>query len=336
MTTSQAAFDRANLLAGELGRPQEALGVLEQAIASDPHNARLWVLRAWVYERVRDWHLAVEAAKVAVQHNPHDAWAFRIMSTGYRRRGWHTQSVEAAREAVRLAPHHPYCHATLGQALSMEISTWREGGRAIQRALELAPNDPVVLTAAGHAALARKRPGLAERYFKQALAIVPDNAAIRNDLALAHSRKFQIRAAIFGYTEALATNPSQQLSYTNIVAALYRAAFVAYTAVLGCAIFAANVNPRIPLIVPFILLAAWEIRGHAWQMIRIAVPAAEQRGGILPLLVFGMPIAVAVLLVLPFFPPDTGRSIAKVIATLAGYVTFVLVIGFIKGHAKKR
>jgi Flp pilus assembly protein TadD len=336
MTTSQDAFDRANLLAGELGRPQEALGVLEQAIASDPHNSRLWTLRAWVYERVRDWPLAVEAAKIAAAHNPQNAWAFRIMSNGYRRRGWYDQSVETAREAVRLEPHHPYCHTTLGQALCMNISTWREGSRAIQRALELAPNDPGVLTAAGSAALARKRPGLAERYFNQALAIVPDNAAIRNDLALAHSRKFQLRTAIFGYTEALATNPSQQLSYTNIVAALCRAVFVTYAAVLGCSIFAAYVNPRIPIILLFILLAAWEIRGHARQMIKITVPAAEQRGGLLPILVFGMPIAIAVLLVVPLFPPDTGRGIAKATATLAGYVMFALIVGFIKGKAKAR
>jgi Flp pilus assembly protein TadD len=195
------------------------------------------------------------------------------MSSGYRHQGWHTQAVSAGREAVKLAPYDPHCFATLGQALSTSPSGWREAGRVIQQALELAPHDPGILSAAGHAALARKRPRLAERYFKQALAIVPDDAAIRNDLAIAHSRTFQIRHAIFGYTEALATNPNQQLSYTNIAAALYRAALVTYIVVLGCALFAANVNSRIPLILLFVLLAAWEIRGHAWQMRRRAPPA---------------------------------------------------------------
>jgi Flp pilus assembly protein TadD len=327
---SQSAYGRAHLLAGELGRPREALDVLEQAIAGDPKNARLWVLRAWVYQRLREWHLAVEAAKVALHHDPHSAWAFRIMSSGYRHQGWHTQAVSAGREAVKLAPYDPHCFATLGQALSTSPSGWREAGRVIQQALELAPHDPGILSAAGHAALARKRPRLAERYFKQALAIVPDDAAIRNDLAIAHSRTFQIRHAIFGYTEALSTNPNQQLSYTNIAAALYRAALVTYIVVLGCALFAANVNSRIPLILLFVLLAAWEIRGHAWQMIKIAVPIAERRGGALPLLVFGMPIAVGLMLVIPLFPPEKGHGLAELAAALSVYPTLVLVIGFLK------
>ena len=80
VSTSRSAIHRARLLAGELGRPQEALEVLQDAIANDAENAQLWVMRAWAYQRLRDWRKAVEATEVAIHHDPRNEWAFRIMT----------------------------------------------------------------------------------------------------------------------------------------------------------------------------------------------------------------------------------------------------------------
>ncbi len=328
--TSEEAIRRARLLADDLGRPQEALEVLADAIAGDPENAQLWTLRAWAHLRLRNWDEAIEAATVAARNDPGNEWAFRIMSAGWRRRRHYPRAVAAAREAVRLAPHNPSTHAVLGEALSKTVTSWRAAGRAMARALELAPNDPGILSAAGSAALSRRRPRLAETYYRRALALRPDDAAIRNDLALAQGRSLRFRSAVLGYTDALAINPNQQLSYTNIAAAASAIALIVYPLVFACAMIAANTNPHIPFMLPFVAAAGWEIRGDGWRLVKVIVPAVNRKGGTLPFLTFGIVIVVGWMLAIPFLPEDAGRYQAQTLAGLDLFPTVHVVAGYIR------
>jgi hypothetical protein len=172
----------------------------------------------------------------------------------------------------------PYPHAVLGQALSMRVWTWREGSREIARALELAPHDTAVLRCAGDAAVSRRRPALAVRYYREVLAIAPQDAETVNNLARAQGRRFRFRHAMLGYADAVAMKPSLEVSYRNIGAAVYRLMLVTYPVVLVCALFAADVTPRIPLILPFVAFAAYEVRGNLRRLHSQVWPVVKRRG----------------------------------------------------------
>jgi tetratricopeptide (TPR) repeat protein len=326
--TSSAAISRARLLGEDLGRPQEALAVLAQAIASDPTNAELWVSRARTFQLLRSWQEAIDAARVAIQHSPENERAFRILSGSSRRLGRHRDAVSAGREAVRLAPFFAYGWATLGEALSMRPWSWREGDRAIRRALEIAPNDPAVLSSAASAAMSRRRHRLAERLYRQALAIRPNDAALRNDLALAQSRQFRLHTAILGYGDALAINPRQQISHTNIAASLWRLVLVGFPLVGACAMIA-SINPRIPAAVLLVIILGWVVRRDAVQLVKTIAAVLRHSHRRLAIFVAGLTICLGWLLVIPFLPSDTGQSQAEIVFGISFWATLLLARGWI-------
>ncbi len=329
MSAAESPYRRAETLAEELGRPREALAAVEQALAGDPQNARLLVLRAWIYVKLDEPGHALEAAQAAIECDPDSEWAHRIMSIAHRRRGDYRKAVRTGREAVRLAPDMPYPHAVLGQALSMRLWTWREGSREIARALELAPHDTAVLRCAGDAAVSRRRPTLAVRYYREVLAIDPQDAETVNNLARAQGRRFRFRHAMLGYADAVSMKPTLEVSYRNIGAAVYRLMLITYPVVLVCALFAADVTPRIPLILPFVGFAAYEVRGNVRRLHSQVWPVVKRRGIRFRVLTIGALVAAGSMLVVPFLPAPAATSTARTIARLDVYPTAMLFVGYV-------
>ena len=129
----------------------------------------------------------VDAANHATTDNL-DAWGLvaRSLSAAFQFNSeTSTESVNFARQAVALDPNYAAAHARLASALIRRpangfsedpVQDMAEAKTAIERAMQLAPNDAGVLAEYGHVLCFSGRPNEAIPVLERALALCPNNA----------------------------------------------------------------------------------------------------------------------------------------------------------------
>jgi TolB-like protein/Flp pilus assembly protein TadD len=196
-TTNVAAYDaylRGKQLTArrETKALEEAIALLEKAVAKDPAFARAWVELSRAYSIASRSTYSMSIGRMP----PEQAKAL---------------SESAARRAVDAGPGLGAAHAVLALALHGRD----EAGAASQfeRAIELSPDDPVVirayavfLTDAGH-------PKEALKLFEPLLAREPKDAAIRVAYARALDGSGDVRGALGRLREAMRLEPLSVFPY---------------------------------------------------------------------------------------------------------------------------
>ena len=201
----------------DLGRHEQAKAELAKAIADDPASTEAWCLMAQCEQKAGDVHAMLHAARQALASNPDSEWAHRLQSLALHKLGWHEDAVRSAREAVRLAPHQWQQYVVLVTAMIPLLDRYQaEATQAADRAVELAPLHAETHLTRGVLAGAQGNLPVAERNYREALRLDPENAAARNNLATIELRGNNLEAATAGFAAALAENPRLQVARDNI------------------------------------------------------------------------------------------------------------------------
>jgi len=210
------AVERAGMLLAA-GRPEAAVSLLSAALAAHPGRPWLWGQLGAALLAADRMDAALAAASRCVRLAPDDEWGHRVTSAALSRLGRHAEAADAARTAVRLAPRCWQPHARLAQALCAAAAP--AGGDLAEardeagRAVELAPEEPEAHRTVGLVALVRQDWTQADAAYREVLALRPDDAAARSDLAMVdlnvHSARMvgRVGSAATGFSDALAVDP---------------------------------------------------------------------------------------------------------------------------------
>jgi tetratricopeptide (TPR) repeat protein len=227
-TSALAHLELARALEG-MGRPQEAIRQLEQALEKDPTFVealyRLGQLlarggerqrAAEVLARFRQWRDRAREApqawrqvtyyKQALATESQNDQAHYALGRIYAGQGW---KPEAAREfALAVAANPQYLDAwrQLGR-VCVELKRPAEAAEAFERAVALAPEDAATWNNLCVAHMASGRLDEALAAFRRALAVAPDDVGLHYNLGSLHRKRGALGEALEEYRRALSLEP---------------------------------------------------------------------------------------------------------------------------------
>jgi tetratricopeptide (TPR) repeat protein len=179
------------------GRGEEALTLLDRAVALDPEIGPVWFNRGEVLMELGRPEAALEAFRHAVALDPTLAEAHNALGVLLMARG-HTEEARVAFEAaIGARPDRPNAHYNLGWLLS------RQG-----------------------------QPERAEGHYREAIRLDPGYKRAKNNLALIYMQKGRIREAVSLLESALEVDPEFEDARVNLGTAHLKAARDAWAEVL--------------------------------------------------------------------------------------------------------
>jgi tetratricopeptide (TPR) repeat protein len=154
------------------GRPESAIAVLVPALETFPGHSAAWCRLAAAYLDAGAPEESLAAAKRAMTLGER-SWGHRLASLALLELGRHGEAVVSAREAVRRDAADWRCHVTLAEALAHDAPA--EAVRVARAAVTLAPDQARAHEVLGDSAVAERDWPAAERAYRAALRLDPDN-----------------------------------------------------------------------------------------------------------------------------------------------------------------
>jgi tetratricopeptide (TPR) repeat protein len=191
----------------QLDRAEEAVPLLELALAENPDSADLWRHLAYVQAQLDQPSAALEATGRSLEIEPDEEWAHRLASLALDKLGRHADAIAAAQQATRLDPDNWRAHVRLALALLAAGGRHREAWAVATHAAELAPHEPEVHNTVGAMALAVDDYTQAENAFRHVLELDPDNAKAIHNLALVERARGRLGQAAARFGDAVASDP---------------------------------------------------------------------------------------------------------------------------------
>lgn len=223
---SAAAVLLALLLEGK-GRVPEALAVLGSVPAADPlaPQARDTAARILVDEKRYGEALRLaQSATTARDAGVSDFARLGDVFAGMKR---HNEAADAYGRAIILAKAQGLTselwplHLLRATALE-DADRWPEAKQALEAALALAPDQPLILNFLGYAKLERGEDlDVAEAMIRKASALAPDDASITDSLGWALYKRGRLSDAIETLQRAAAKDPQQAAIHEHLGDALY-------------------------------------------------------------------------------------------------------------------
>ncbi|HTO06471.1 MAG TPA: tetratricopeptide repeat protein [Myxococcota bacterium] len=199
----------------ELRRWDDAVREAGLAIAANPNDANGYYALArglWGLERNT---AALEALGTASAKRPEWFLPHVLRSDIERSLGWPRKALAAAEEAVRLGPHSAAAHIAVALS-AQKVGESLRARSECERALELAPQDAWIQRLAGDVYLAQKQNVLAEKHYRQSLAISAADGAALNNLALVLNRQGKTDEALDTYRAAIRADPTLRVAKRNL------------------------------------------------------------------------------------------------------------------------
>lgn len=221
---AEAAFVRADALI-DLGRHDEALTVVHQALAQDPSDARLLGMASLAHLRLGHNQEAASTAARAIASDPEWDWLHRLRALALaaearrakrdagRRLG--RLAADAAGEATRLAPGDADAYCVLVEA-HLAAGDLGAAGFAARRAVELAPDEAGPWVASSQVALAAGDALTAEAAARRALSIDPEDYAALNNVGAALHNAGRRREAAALFAAAARQDPNADTARENV------------------------------------------------------------------------------------------------------------------------
>lgn len=210
MTTAGADLTgRASALL-ELGRVDEAKGLLAQRLAREPDDVLAWSELGRCHLHVQEYGEALEATGSALALDPAYSDALVLRTYALRRSVRTDEALETAQEAVRVAPHLWQAYVALAEALNAWQPRWPEALDAALEAVRLGPQAEQAHKSVWKAATINGRHDLAKGAIHEVLRIDPNNpwalGRLAESRATAPGTRAKKRAEV--YAAALAADPS--------------------------------------------------------------------------------------------------------------------------------
>jgi len=201
-TTNIAAYEaflraRPLFFARGVDNLEQAQVLLSHATALDPNFAPAWATMAGVYSVMASYAVGAEFERV---------------------QQWRSAGQAAANRAIALAPNSGEAHAYLG-VIKANALDWLPAFEALDRAIELAPNDPAVLDAVAQRFADVGYAAQAMEYSQRAVQIEPLVAVYRNTLAWSHLSLEQgsIEIAAEQHRAGIGIDPTLFFLYNNMM-----------------------------------------------------------------------------------------------------------------------
>jgi tetratricopeptide (TPR) repeat protein len=206
------------------GLNAEAVALLEEAQLRYPRD--FWVNQelAWALERLNPPRLeeAISYHRVACVLHPRSPGAYLNLGLAQARKHNFKGAINSYQRALHIAPNYAQAHSNLGSVLRA-IHDLPGAIRHFRRALELMgtrSRDAVVVHCnLGHALVATN-PDEAERHYRRALKIDPEDAYAHADLGHVLSAKKDLDGAIRHYRISLKFDPNYDKAHYNLGNAL--------------------------------------------------------------------------------------------------------------------
>ena len=208
-----------------IGKPNDTLPHLRRAVELNPSSATAHrdLGIALVSAGQRDE--AIEAFRRALTLSPDFPDAMSHLADALRERGETSEAESLLRRAIELQPDLPQAHLFLGNVLR-KIDP-QEAVKCYRRAIELAPNSVDAHNNLGSVLLDLGSYDASIKSYEQALAISPDNPAVRENLSLgwgALGSSLQARGdrpgAFDAFEKALALKPDSVDAMLHLAGAL--------------------------------------------------------------------------------------------------------------------
>jgi tetratricopeptide (TPR) repeat protein len=198
-------IERARVLL-QLGRPAEALPLLQQAVAAAPGdcNPQCWMSLALM--RLGRLPEALKAAERGVALAPEYEWPHRLRSLVLTEQGKLRPALEAAREAVRLAPDDETALHLLANC-EIDCKQYSQAQATVERLLKVSPEWADAHTLMGVVMLHFKRWDEAEEQCRRALELDPEARTPLYNLGYIRQKTGRKREAADYYHAVLRLHP---------------------------------------------------------------------------------------------------------------------------------
>ncbi len=186
----------------EQGKAEQAVTMLEQAIAANPDNLDLHLSLATLLDSLKrtDDGLQLLLQK-QIQFASDAKFQFRL-GVLYDKLGKRPLSIERMKKVVELNPDDAQAHNFLGYTYAEMGINLDEALIHIKRALELRPDDGFFIDSLGWVYYQMKRYDEAVRYLAKAAELVPDDPTILEHLGDAYAARKETRQALKFYRKA--------------------------------------------------------------------------------------------------------------------------------------
>ena len=172
-----------------------ALLLLNEATTRDPNFAPAWTSLAFVYGVYAAYVTAEEASAKTAE--------------------WNALGRKAAQQALTLDPNSGEAYASLGTFLSYDFD-FIKSFEQFDRALELSPDNPIVLDKVAQASLTVGYFQQVQALSERAIALDPLVAMYRNIQGVAQDFLGDYKKAIANYEKSIELNPTLPFAYYNL------------------------------------------------------------------------------------------------------------------------
>lgn len=152
------------------------------------------------------YYAAREIYELIVDLNPGDSTAICKLGLAEYKLGEFLDASETFQQATELDKENPYAHRMLGHILSKNLNDNNEGLKALTRAAELDPNEPITQILIGNVQFQIGNLEAAVEAFKSALLCDPTNADAHYNLAVIYAQLGRKSDGMEHYKESLKLN----------------------------------------------------------------------------------------------------------------------------------
>jgi len=163
------------------GEHLEAIRICEKILATDLDIEQAYEEIGDNFLSMREYDKAEKALIQALRLNPASANAHYLIGFAFSATGKWTDSIEHLETADRLQVNHPEILRCLGWSI-FHSGEKKQGLVLLERALNLSPRDPLILSDLGICYLNDKDFDRANMLFRKVLEIEPDNEKIKECL----------------------------------------------------------------------------------------------------------------------------------------------------------
>jgi tetratricopeptide (TPR) repeat protein len=211
---------RAELLA-ESGRIESASVLYQELLRANPQDVDGMCGLSYCLTELSRHQEGLQIAERAAGLAPDVDWPHRLRSAHLLGLGRPRDALRAAEEAVRLHPNGPLCLLILfeAQCALKDAKSAAQTARAIR---QIDPEQAEAHNAVGRAAMLRRDWLGAERAFREALRLQPQESVYQSNLALALEQRGHISEALELFEQAVRTNPDSAHSRGQLAGAIWR------------------------------------------------------------------------------------------------------------------
>ena len=200
------ALRLSGVLANVGGRPDLAVGMLEQALARDGANPDHHVYLGMVLQRLGRFADAEARYRAALTLNPDHPAALTDLGLALQGQNRRPEAEASFLAAIRVGPELAAAHANLG-VLLCETGRPEEGEAALRRAIRLQGERPETLSNLGMALMAQRRLAEAQAVCREAVRLDPGHVPGHMNLASSLLLAGRLREGLAAYEWRRAPHP---------------------------------------------------------------------------------------------------------------------------------